>query len=308
MKFIKKIALISFLSVNSLSFATPAITPLIATQSHEGPVYVASQDRLYFTTKPALNNGKLSNAIAYLDLKKNQVVMFISDANMANGMTLSADGNSLLVAEQGSYEMPGAISEIDLFTKKRYVLTDNFEGKQFNSPNKVIQNKNGIIYFSDPSYGYNQDFKKNPLLDNGVYAFDRTLGKTTLLTTTLKMPHGLALTDDDKTLLIGDTEAIDGIHPYDQTKRHNIYRAALKNDLAIKTISPFITIPQGIADGIIIVNTHIYAATAKGIMHYDAQGRLIECLIMPVEAFNLVLTNKNNIFITTNTAIYSAQL
>ena len=290
----------------SSCFATEVLNPLIFTDAHEGLVYVAEQDRLYFTTKPQLKNGKHLVAIHYLDLKQNKIVGFIDDANMANSMTLANDGQALLVAEQGSRDTPAAISEINLTTKKRRVLTNNFAGKPFNSPNKIIQNKTGLIYFSDPDYGYNQGFKAKPQLKNAIYVFDSTLNKTILLTNAFKMPHGLALTDDDNTLLVGDTAANDSIHPYDPTKSHGIYRVILADATHIQTIVPFITIPNGIPDGIIVHKKEIYTATAHGILHYDAQGQLLQRYSTPVEAFSLSWASDiNTLFVTTNTAIHS---
>src|SRR3954467_8827496 len=79
----------------------PRIERVVATDAHEGPVYVADEDALYFTTVPRTGaDGPLVD-IRRLDLGTRRLAMVRPDANAANGMTLAADGR-LLVCEQGS--------------------------------------------------------------------------------------------------------------------------------------------------------------------------------------------------------------
>ena len=143
---------------------------LVEADAHEGPVVVPSQNRLYFTSVPDRSADDPSIAIRYVDLDTLAVETFKPRSNMANGMWLTRDGSALLVAEQGTMDSPGGISRIDIDSGERQVLVDSFEGKPFNSPNKVIEASNGWIYFSDPDYGANQGFKPPPQLPQAVYA------------------------------------------------------------------------------------------------------------------------------------------
>ncbi|MEZ5890526.1 MAG: SMP-30/gluconolactonase/LRE family protein [Xanthobacteraceae bacterium] len=141
---------------------------------------------------------------------------------------LAADGKALLVAEQGTMHTPGAISRIKLADGTREVIVDSFEGKPFNSPNKVIRSSKGWIYFSDPDYGANQGFKPKPELPMAVYAHNPSTGTTHRLTTDVDRPHGLALSLDEKVLYIGDTDAIDGKRLYNPKKSHSILSGPLR--------------------------------------------------------------------------------
>lgn len=50
-------------------------------------------------------------------------------------------------------------------------VTDNFEGKRFNSPNDVLVKRDGSIWFSDPPYGLPKKEKDSTreININGVY-------------------------------------------------------------------------------------------------------------------------------------------
>src|SRR5688500_18894637 len=83
---------------------------LIETNAHEGPVYVAAEHALYFTTVP--EPGPKNIAIKRLQLvgeefpfKAQALDTVQSPSNMANGMTLDRDGH-LVICEQGTRETP----------------------------------------------------------------------------------------------------------------------------------------------------------------------------------------------------------
>jgi len=78
------------------------------------------------------------------------------------------------------------------------VLTEKFERKPYLSPNDVCLDMAGNIYFTDPS-------KETPEAPIGsVYRIDTTR-KVTRLTTGLKYPNGLAVTPDQRKLIVAET-------------------------------------------------------------------------------------------------------
>jgi gluconolactonase len=79
----------------------PRLTLAIATDAREGPVYVAAEHALCFTTVPRPGAGGPLVDIRRLDLVTQRLTTVRADANAANGMTLAPDGG-LLVCEQGS--------------------------------------------------------------------------------------------------------------------------------------------------------------------------------------------------------------
>ena len=90
----------------------PRLEQVVATNAHEGPVYVKTQNSLYFTTLPQNVNvpspGYKAVAISKLDLNAKTVTVVRQDSNMANGMTLDLEGR-LVVCEQGTFSSLAAI-------------------------------------------------------------------------------------------------------------------------------------------------------------------------------------------------------
>lgn len=80
------------------------------------------------------------------------------------------------------------------------VLADQFDGKKFNSPNDIAIQRDGTIWFSDPSFGLGD--RTSELGFTGVFKLDPKNGTVTLLTKSLNMPNGIAFSLDEKTVYI----------------------------------------------------------------------------------------------------------
>ncbi len=86
-------------------------------------------------------------------------------------------------------------------------LADKFEGKRLNSPNDGTFDSKGNLYFTDPPYGLegNVDDPKKELPFQGVYRLSAD-GKLTLLTKDMSRPNGIALSPDEKTLYVANSD------------------------------------------------------------------------------------------------------
>src|SRR5207248_3592917 len=113
---------------------------------------------LYFTTLPKPGPEV---SIARLDLETLEVRIVRESANGANGMALAPDGR-LLVCEQGTPRERARISAVDPATGATETVVDELGGLPLNSPNDVVVATDGSIWFTDPSYGFLQDFKPEP--------------------------------------------------------------------------------------------------------------------------------------------------
>ena len=115
---------------------------MVETDAHEGPVYVAAEHALYFTSVP--RDGRV--AIRRLDLASRRVSTVREPANGANGMTLGLDGR-LVVCEQGSdhvYRFDPASGDLD-------VVADTFD-----KPNGIAFSPDeAVLYVTDS--GANQE-------------------------------------------------------------------------------------------------------------------------------------------------------
>ena len=144
------------MSVTESEPAVLALEKLAEVDAHEGPVYVESEHALYFTTLPKPGPEV---AIKRLDLATGEVRVVRAATNAANGMTLDLDGR-LVVCEQGRGYSRARISRLDPATGAIETVVDELGGLPLNSPNDVVVRSDGSIWFTDPSYGWHQGFRR----------------------------------------------------------------------------------------------------------------------------------------------------
>ena len=121
----------------------------------------------------------------------------------SNGLTFDAR-EQLVMADHGNRQV--ARLDDSLFSKT--TLADRFEGKRLNSPNDLAYRSNGDLYFTDPPFGLrglNADPAKE-LPFSGVYRLTPT-GELTMLTKELGFPNGIAVSPDERTLYVSNSDA-----------------------------------------------------------------------------------------------------
>lgn len=134
-----------------------------------------------------------------------KVSVFRADSGRTNGNTFDARGR--LISCEGAEQGPGGRRRIvrsDLETGNVEVLTERFEGKRYNSPNDVVADAKGRVWFTDPFYG--DDRSALEMDAEAVYRIDANGSVTRVLSQpTIERPNGLALTPDGKTLYVVDS-------------------------------------------------------------------------------------------------------
>jgi gluconolactonase len=91
---------------------------------------------------------------------------------------------------------------------KFITLVNKYDNKKLNSPNDLVFNTNGELFFTDPPYGlFTQDdtdaAKEIPF--NGVYKVKKD-GTVILLVDSITRPNGLAFFPGEKQLLIANSD------------------------------------------------------------------------------------------------------
>lgn len=146
------------------------------------------------------------NRILKMDAK-GSVSTFRADSGRTNGNTFDAEGR--LISCEGNEQGPGRrqIVRTDIKTGKVEVLTERFEGKRYNSPNDVVVDPQGRVWFTDPLYA--PDRSTMELDQEAVYRID-THGKVARVVgqPAIGRPNGLAITPDGKTLYVIDSDYI----------------------------------------------------------------------------------------------------
>lgn len=162
----------------------------------EGPVWDGRY--VFFTDIPS------SRTMRY-DPESGECVVHIGQTYEGNGQTLDQQGRLIQVQHKGRaavrYEPDGSVT----------ALATHYEGKRLNSPNDVVVDKLGRIWFTDPRYG---DFRADMELDHeSVYRLDPQADGTfnlTRVTFDTTCPNGLIVTPEMDTLYVAQSKYGDG--------------------------------------------------------------------------------------------------
>jgi gluconolactonase len=299
---------------------SPRLVTVLDTDAHEGPVYCADEDALYFTAVPRYK-GIAPAGIPEVDVKRlalngdrfplsgerEAVVRAVTHA--ANGMTLARDG-SLLVCEQGTWTESARISRIDRTRAETVTVVDAWAGLPFNSPNDVVVKRDGTIWFTDPSYGYLQGFRPGPLLGDRVYRHHPPAQRTTVVADDFDKPNGLAFSPDESILYIGDSGANHELRTYESSRPHHIRAFDVTADGRLVNGRLFAVITPGFPDGIKVDSDgRVYASCFSGLQVFSPDGVLIGEIRLPGAVnFTFGGPDRNVLFITTDTAVWAAVL
>jgi gluconolactonase len=270
-------------------------TRVVATDAHEGPVFVEDENALYFTSVPHRNGGPPVVAIKRLDIESGRISIVQAEANVANGMTLDLDG-SLLVCEQGSMSRPAQISRFDSTTGNLAPVVDAYEGKPFNSPNDIVVKSDRTIWFTDPSYGWLQGFRPKPVLPDAVYRFDPATGQIDCVATSFDHPNGLAFSPDESVLYVGDSGFPRHVMAFNVVEGRELTNSRV-----------FAGIQRGYPDGLKTDECgRVYISSCAGVQVFDSDGMPLD--LIPVrDSVNFAFAG-NALFITNDTAIWKADL
>jgi len=302
----------------------PQFYTVVETDAHEGPVYVAEEKALYFTTVPRSNNipvagskevsiKKISLDDAHFPLDPDAVTTVRSVSNMANGMTLDREGR-LVICEQGTKVAVGRISRMDLQTGKVETVVDEWRGLRFNSPNDVVVKSDGSVWFTDPSYGSLQGFKDAPLIGDYVYCHEppanKGHGQSSVVADSFNKPNGLAFSPDESILYINDSGAIQGPGTYYVNLPHHILAFDVVNERHLVNGRLFAVVSPGIPDGLKVDSEgRVYSSSASGILVYNTSGDLIGEIVAPgVANFTFGGAGNNILYMMADTVIWAAEI
>lgn len=186
----------------------------------EGPVWVRDGAYLLFSDIPrnSIYKWKEAEGLSLFlrpsgytgDKRKGGKAGDFVDELGSNGLTLDAKGR-LILCQHGDRcvarllrSLTGAQTNDSGFE----ILADRWDGKRFSSPNDVVVNSSGAVYFTDPPYGLEKggDAATREIDFNGVYRAAPD-GQVTLMTKVMTKPNGLAFSPDEKILYIGQSDS-----------------------------------------------------------------------------------------------------
>lgn len=189
----------------------------------------------------------------------------------SNGLAIDSKGR-LTACEHGDRR----VSVLTRGGGKR-TLVDNYQGRRLNSPNDLVFDANGSIYFTDPPYGLpeRESDPRRELDFCGVYRLDPD-GSLTLLTKQLARPNGIGLSPDQKTLYVAQSDQANPIwmsFPVNDDK-------TLGEGKEILSAKDYATEFPGLPDGLAVAsNGIIFGSGPGGVYVITPEGKLLGRLI-----------------------------
>lgn len=126
----------------------------------------------------------------------------------SNGLTLDNAGN-LVICQHGNRQVAKMDAPLDKPKAAFLTLANRYDNKQLSSPNDLVYNKTGDLFFTDPPYGLptqSDDDPEKEIPFNGVYQVKQN-GAIVLLTDQISKPNGLAFFPDEARLLISSSDS-----------------------------------------------------------------------------------------------------
>lgn len=124
----------------------------------------------------------------------------------SNGLLLDGEGR-LVLCQHGDRRVARLDAPLTAPEAVFTTLADRYDGKRFNSPNDAVFDRRGALFFTDPPYGLPEGAADptRELPFHGVYRLGVD-GEVTLLTDELSRPNGIALSPDEKTLYVANSD------------------------------------------------------------------------------------------------------
>jgi gluconolactonase len=279
--------------------------------AHEGPVYFADENALYFTTfpRPTVDRSP-SVQIKRLSLDwPEDVSIVVAGANGANGMAADGDG-ALIVCEQGSRWQPARIARADRSTGEAKTVVEHWRGLRFNSPNDVVVASDGAIWFTDPAYGHLQGFRPPQEVGDYVYRHDPLSGETTVVADSFDKPNGIAFSPDEGVLYVTDSGANQEPGSYYPGRPHRIKAFDVLDRRRLSGERLFAVVTPGFPDGLKVDRDgRVYSSAFSGVQVFAPDGRLLGEIRLPGTVnFCFGGPERNLLLITTDTAVWAAAL
>ncbi|KAL3425565.1 SMP-30/Gluconolaconase/LRE-like region [Phlyctema vagabunda] len=285
--------------------------------AHEAGVYIPSTAEIFITSNHLRIGGKKKIQIS--KVKKVGEAWSVEPIEpgivLANGAVNYKDG--VLFCEQGSLTEPGGLVYMEAQAPyKTEVILSNYHGRWFNSVNDVVIHADGSIWFTDPTYGYDQGIRPLSQIICQTYRYDPATGDIRAMDDSVRRPNGLCFSPDQQTLYITDT---DGVHG--DTHRPGIYAPARAAsiyafDIIQRHSSPFLANKRlfafadtGIPDGIKCDKAgNVYSGCGDGVHVWTPGGTLIGKIYVPGGCANLCFGKGGEMFLLNEERMWRAQL
>jgi gluconolactonase len=268
----------------------------------EGPVWFGDGRYLLVSDIP-------NNRIMRFDEATGGWGVFRGPSGFANGLARDTAGRLLACEHLGRRvtrtEYDGRIT----------VLAEGYNGKRLNSPNDIVVQRNGAIWFTDPPFGIGGHWegdKATPELPHSLYRIDPASGRLQSMVDDLQGSNGLAFSPDEKVLYVVEARA----QPW---RKIWAYDVGADGRLSNKRVAVDANGP-GALDGIKVdVDGNLWcgfgsngspqakAEELDGVMVFNPAGKPIGHIRLPERCANLCFggPKKNRLFMASCHSLYA---
>jgi gluconolactonase len=218
--------------------------------------------------------------------------------NGPNGMTAGRDG-TVVLCQHGNRRIVVIGKDMKMTN-----LVDTFDGKKLNSPNDVVYRSDGTLFFTDPPYGLPKDDSDpaKELTFNGVFKLAN--GKLEAIVKDLTRPNGIALSPDEKTLYVANSD-----------EKHRFWmRYDLAADGSVSNGRVFADVSAekeaGLPDGMKVDSQgNLFATGPGGLWIFSADGKHLATIKPPEQPANCAWGDDGkSLYMTARTGLYRIKL
>ena len=248
----------------------------------EGPIWSKSLNSILFSDVP--------NNVIYKWNEKNGLSVFSKPIGYTgkvpnlkkagtNGLTIDSEGN-LIICMHGD-RMIAKMENLNI--KKISSLITSYNNKLFNSPNDLVYDSKGNLFFTDPPYGLlnGDDDELKEILFNGVYKLSPN-GDLKVLIKNLSRPNGISISNDEKTLYVANSDNNNPI-----IMKYELYEGGVKNPMVFFDGKELAKKDIGLFDGLKVhPSGNVFATGPGGVLVIKENGDHIGTIKTEVRTAN----------------------
>lgn len=257
----------------------------------EGPIWHPSKGWLIFSDIQESHQYKWSEGQA--------VSVFRTPSNQANGNFFDSKGR-VISCEHATSQ----VVCLDHDGKRVMPIATQFEGRQLNSPNDIIRDGQGRIWFTDPSFGRIREdlgiLREQELDFQGVFRLDPD-GNLHAMIRDFQQPNGLCLSSDGTRLFVNDSWG-GHIRVFDLTSDGSISGGSVWAEITGEG--------EGVPDGMkCTVDDKILCNGPGGVHVLSPSGETLGVIRTPEKSTNFCFGggDLSVLYVTASTSIYRLQ-
>jgi gluconolactonase len=263
----------------------------------EGPAYFDRGRYLLWSDIPG-------NRMFRYDEADGTVCVFRQPSGHANGNTVDRRGR-LITCEHGGRRVSRTEDDGSIAT-----IVDSWRGKRLNSPNDVVVKSDESIWFTDPTYGIDNNYgapkSESEIGGCFVYRVDPTTGDMKAVITDMVMPNGLAFSPDESKLYVVDSGRT---HGADLPAHIRVFD--VKESGRVSGGDLFVDSDGGIFDGLRVDSEGgIWTSAADGVHCFGPDRTLLGKIKTPEVVGNLAFggPRRTKLYICGTTSLYAVNL